>query len=155
MRKYNQSRLEAIAAGKPTYVTGAPCKHGHLSPRYVKNHACITCCNKLSVEWNKAHPEKTLESGRKCYAKDPSKAAARYAKRRASQKSATPPWVDIKLLQEKYAIARRKTIESGSPWEVDHIVPLNGVGVCGLHVPWNLQVIPAHENRKKRNNLTV
>jgi 5-methylcytosine-specific restriction endonuclease McrA len=43
--------------------------------------------------------------------------------------------------------------ESGKKWEVDHIIPIAGDSVCGLHVPWNLRVVTMQENRSKSNKL--
>lgn len=80
--------------------------------------------------------------------------AAMSAKRRAVKLNATPPWLtkeqllEIKLLY-LFVAERRKT--TGLDLEVDHIVPLQGENVCGLHVPWNLQVLTASENASKGN----
>ena len=46
----------------------------------------------------------------------------------------------------------RVTAETGVPHEVDHVVPLQAVDVCGLHVPWNLSVETAEANRRKQNH---
>lgn len=52
-----------------------------------------------------------------------------------------------------YAQAKLITRQTGIQHHVDHIFPLAGKNACGLHVPWNLQIIPAHENYKKSNKM--
>ena len=67
---------------------------------------------------------------------------------------ATPPWLTKEHREEmklKRDIARRLTKTTGILHVVDHIVPLQGENICGLHVPWNMQVITAEENSKKSN----
>jgi hypothetical protein len=89
------------------------------------------------------------------YAKrHPGRVNALTAKRRARLARATPSWLDERQLVEirgLYELAQ----ELGPGWEVDHIVPIRSPLVCGLHVPWNLRVIPTTENRRKGNRLVL
>jgi hypothetical protein len=70
---------------------------------------------------------------------------------RARKLCAVPPWADMKAIERLYEEARRMTEETGVIHEVDHIFPLKGKHVSGLHVEANLQVIPAQLNRRKYN----
>ena len=76
------------------------------------------------------------------------------AKRRASKLNRTPAWLtpdDLWIIKEIYSLAKARTKLHGFVWHVDHIYPLKGKLVSGLHVPFNLQVIPATENLRKSN----
>lgn len=64
-----------------------------------------------------------------------------------------PAWADRFVIEEIYDLARRRTLATGFKWHVDHVVPLKGATVCGLHVHNNLNVIPAKVNRDKFNKL--
>jgi len=68
---------------------------------------------------------------------------------------ATPEWLSQEqkdAIASMYAEARRLTEETGEQHHVDHIVPVQGKNISGLHVPWNLQVLTAAENWSKSNN---
>lgn len=76
--------------------------------------------------------------------------------RRRKHRDATPPWLTRKQkseIRQLYQIAITMTQTTGEQYVVDHIVPLRGESVCGLHVPWNLRVITQDENLKKSNKL--
>lgn len=78
------------------------------------------------------------------------------AKRHAQKLQATPPWLtdeqkaEIKVI---YSECRRLQDETGIAHNVDHVHPLQGETVCGLHVPWNLQILTESENCAKHNNM--
>ncbi len=65
--------------------------------------------------------------------------------RRASRGRATPPWVDKSIIKDIYAEVSRRGMH------VDHIFPLKHKLFCGLHVPWNLQLLSKDENFRKSN----
>ncbi len=76
--------------------------------------------------------------------------------RRRKHREATPPWLSREQkaqIRELYKIAITMTKTTGEQYVVDHIVPLRSDIVCGLHVPWNLRVIPRQENLLKSNKL--
>jgi hypothetical protein len=78
--------------------------------------------------------------------------------RRRKHRLATPPWITKAQkaeMRELYRIAITMTRTTGEKYVVDHIVPLRGEGVCGLHVPWNLRVITQEENLKKSNRMVL
>lgn len=82
--------------------------------------------------------------------------AARQKKREQRKRMATPSWLtEEHLLEMKhmYWLAGDLKAVSGQEYHVDHIVPLKGKNVCGLHVPWNLQILPADLNYRKSNRL--
>lgn len=85
---------------------------------------------------------------------NPARIAALAAERRAAKAQRTPKWLnesDWEAIASVYERARRLTVETGVEHHVDHIVPLRGARVSGLHVAWNLQCLPATENLKKSN----
>jgi hypothetical protein len=98
-------------------------------------------------------PEILREYKRNTNARRPYKRRARQAHRRARQVDATPWWADRSAIDEIYALADLMTRLLGSTYVVDHVVPLRGKTVCGLHVHANLQVISEAENSLKSNKV--
>jgi len=89
-------------------------------------------------------------------AKNRDKCRARYYRYYAKKLHASPKWLTAdmhKEIEAFYTEAVRKTEETNVKYHVDHIMPLQGKTSCGLHVPWNLQVIPASVNCSKSNKI--
>lgn len=75
--------------------------------------------------------------------------AASNAKRRAIIKQALAPWADVDKIKQVYMECAERTLSTGIPHNVDHIIPLSGRTVCGLHVENNLRIITATENFRR------
>lgn len=165
------------------YFTGKPCKKGHIADRLTSSGECVQCKQgrerqKYNPEYRKNHyganrerlllaqqvrdterHEEKLKYGKQW--RDRNKEyTAEYRKqnaglfafhaalRRKRVVLATPKWVDLDKIKELYLAAAKAKMH------VDHIVPLAGKTVCGLHVPWNLQLLTEEENRKKKNKFS-
>ena len=110
---------------------------------FLIDSTIIKYCNKQCAEIAKK------EYGNKTYY---------HAMRRARKRLATPPWLTDAMKTEMeiiYIIAKTcsHSTVTNTKYHVDHIVPLAGKTVSGLHVPWNLQILTAKENLKKSNKL--
>lgn len=110
---------------------------------------------KESRERYKAKYPDRVKAGDKRYRQqNPEKLAAIQARRRAS----APPWLTEDHLEEIesfYSCAKMMSEAFQVKYEVDHIHPTNGKTLCGLHVPWNLQILERSKNREKSNKTLV
>lgn len=131
-RHYNEHRERLLAEARERYAVTGP------KVEYTK-------------EWRALNSEKIRQ-----YRKDNAGLYAFHAaNRRKLVRLATPNWVDMDEIRAIYLEAARISSETGIPHEVDHIIPIKHKLVCGLHVPENLRIIPATENRSKGNRFNL
>lgn len=104
--------------------------------------------------WRESRQDAYKEGQRAWRENNPEKLAHYSAYHRALRKQAIPNWYsefDDFVVKEAYRLSRLRAKFTGILWEVDHIIPIAGRTVCGLHVWNNFAVIPASENRSKFN----
>lgn len=130
-----------------------PEKWAEQRKRYSKKHPDII--NAKTLRWRARNPKKYAELTRITRKKNYARVLANKAKYRAVKQQRQPAWLSPVDLFEMQCIYLYRTAlkQCGLDYEVDHILPLQGKTVSGLHVPENLQVIPARENRLKNNRV--
>ena len=157
------------------------CKNELSTDMFYKNsynrdglaHYCKPCFNeytkesrarnpevkrKNNIAWRELNSEFVTEYNAKYYQENKHASRMYGAKRRAAKLNATPSWLtedDDFMFNEIYEMAKIRTTDTGVEHHVDHIVPLQGKNVSGLHVWWNLQLLPASENISKSNKWEV
>lgn len=166
MQGLPRKRKLALTEGLSWYYTGKPCIKGHVAKRIASNGYCYECSKAQALKWKannlehlqeyercvwQSNKEKRQQHYREWAKKNQVKLAAKQGLRRALQDRATPSWVDKLALQKVYEDCYNRTKATGVVHHVDHIVPLKSPLVCGLHVPWNLQLLTRSENSRKKN----
>lgn len=130
---------------------------------------CKQCMTAYKKRWVIDNPDKHRAHALKSYHKDPSKNRvanrewyrnnrgknrAKTVQYKLAKINRTPPWADLDAIRAiSVECARRRA--AGENVVVDHIVPLRGKYVSGLHVHQNLRIIPHDENARKGNKFEL
>lgn len=163
MMHYLKNRDEILAKKKESYRIDIEKSRAYAREQYWNN---VDDRRRRSREYweNPDNIEKRKENYERRKEKDPDFFKRYYAenKERYREHDARRRWLkekatlnlseeQVQQMRDMYWLARDLTAVSGELYEVDHIIPLRGVDICGLHVPWNLQILPRDLNRSKNN----
>lgn len=140
------ARKRAKAAGEARYFSGRTCSAGHVADRLTSNGWCVECASKVNNRWHTAHPGEYRRA-------HPTQYATYKARRRAAEKA--PSWASDLCIAAVYSIAERLRQSTGVKFAVDHVIPLQGRRVSGLHVRDNLQILTSSDNSRKFNKFVV
>ena len=117
---------------------------------------CKECCRLKRNKRYADNSEYSKQLSRKHYRNNKQYYITKGHLRAKGVKQAKPKWLTEEhefFIEEIYSLRDLRTELTGVVHHVDHIIPLKGKDVCGLHVPWNLQVITAKDNLSKSNSL--
>ncbi len=115
---------------------------------YKLQHICKLCDNLKRKEYYKNNTEKCNKASKEYYSLNKPYFIARNARRRASEKNATPYWSETEEIQKFYD-------NRPEGYHVDHWIPLINDSVCGLHVLANLRYMVAKDNMSKSNKFNA
>lgn len=149
---WNKANREKCAVNKKTYAKRHP---DRVSAQYktwrVNNPDKVKAKNE---NWRKANWDKYLDISAQWKRRNRGHTNAKTKERRLSQIQRTPKWLtdqDFADIKKFYDLAHELSQAYGFPWHVDHIIPLQGKNVSGLHVSANLQIMRGSDNVRKGN----
>ncbi len=152
---YRKNKEQILEKQKTRYVTNKEKIAEKQKVYYESNRETILKRNKIYQQ--KDFAKASARKSKKAYKQaNPEKVTAMTAKRRSQKLQATPKWMtkaDFAAIQEWYKLAKELQWLSEEKLHVDHIIPLQGRDVCGLHIASNLQILPASENVSKGNKV--
>jgi len=148
----NTCKICDAACKKVYYVANREKELAYAKTYYKANREKLSAKAKA---WFQANPERNAANGKAWRKANRDKDAAVSAKRRAAKLERTVPWADLVSIQAIYSEAKRLTETTGVKHHVDHVIPLQGELVSGLHVESNLQVLTAQENCSKSNKFNT
>jgi 5-methylcytosine-specific restriction endonuclease McrA len=153
-RAYRAANKEKRAAAKKREVEDKPHLGYARKARYRAAHRDEL--RMKGIQYNRDNAEARAEYLSRYQKQNPDKLRMWSMNYRAAKIQRTPTWLtedDHWMIEQAYAVAVQRTKTTGVMWHVDHIIPLQGTTVSGLHVPWNMQVITETENKRKGNRL--
>lgn len=154
---FQKERYAATRKSQKSYCEKNKDKRNDYTKQWYKDNN-VHCLEYAKNYSSNIDPEKKRKQGRDNYKRNKPTFIANVANRRSSILKRTPLWLsntDKETIKNIYSMAAKISEETGIKHHVDHKVPLQGETVCGLHVPWNLQIITATENISKSNKLLL
>jgi len=152
-RAYREANAVKIAERNRAYYEANAAKVAEYQRAYREANAVKIA--ERDRAYREANAVKIAERNRAYYEANPHLVNAQTARRRAAQLQRTVAWSDAVAIATLYEIAARVSRCTGIKHHVDHVVPLQGRKVSGLHVPLNLRVVPAPLNLRKNNRFEV
>jgi hypothetical protein len=151
-RRHNQ---KLFRERHPERKKAARDKYNHSEARLARERARANsdegraAARERMRAWRAANSERAANIQRNWYYRNQDAAVAKVQARQARVELATPPWANIAAIERIYAEARSVSRKTGEPHEVDHVIPLKGKTVCGLHCETNLRIVHRTINREK------
>ena len=149
-KKSKQHRQHLLAKNLRSYYRNHEARRQRVKEHYQKHRRkIIASVNKYRLN-NLDEVRKRARELAKLHRAEGNARKKAYKCRRIN---AMPKWANIREIERLYREARAMTVKTGILHHVDHIYPLRGTTVCGLHVHWNLQILSAIKNMSKGNRL--